>query len=93
MPSESFIARGGSDAAYEIYKALYASGRKEPRDFRFKPSASSAAPFVGIRLGEGSETDRLLAKAENPMVGRIEFISEAAALSDGRGALRRALGG
>ncbi len=100
MPSQSFIDRGGSEAEYELYKALYSTGRKEPQDFVFRPpelfdlSFLLFSPRVGIKIGtEDNATSRLLEISMGLVAPRVEFISEGEALSDGRGALLAAIGG
>lgn len=99
MASQSFIQRGGSEPEYQIYQALYSTGRKEPQDFVFRPPETPVlsfvvfSPRVGLRVGQESATERLLMDSLGMAAPRVEFIDEGAALSDGRNALLSALGG
>ncbi len=99
MASKSFIDRGGTEAEYEILKALYSTGRKEPQDFTFRPPALPGlsffveSPRVGIRVGFSDAAQRLLDISRGLRAPRVEVISERDALSDGKGALRAAIGG
>ena len=97
MASLSFTRRGGSEAEYQIYKALYSTGRKEPRDFMFKPPGTNDlsflvdAPRIGLKVGVRDGAS-LLTDVGGGMVPRVEYIGEASALNDGRSALSAALG-
>lgn len=96
MASRSFQDRGGNDAEYEIYKALYSTGRKEPADFVFDPPESDLSfivfnPYIGIRVGAERAVDRFLYAATD--APEIVYINPNEALSDGRGALLSAIGG
>ena len=99
MASQSFIERGGSEPEYEIYKALYSTGRKEPADFVFKPAVSNDLSFlvftprVGIKLGQEDATARFLLDSMGLIAPRVEYINPAAAIADGRSALLSAIGG
>jgi hypothetical protein len=96
MASQSFIRRGGSEAEYQIYRALYGTGRKEPQDFVYAPPGFTRLSFMlywprmGLKVGPRDVTTQLLGHAD---AGRVEFISPAAAIADGRGALLAAIGG
>lgn len=95
MATQQFIDRGGTEAEYSIYQALYRTGRKEPRDFVFNPpgvplSFVVSSPRVGLRIGEVTAAQRFqLASTATP---RVAVISEQDALSNGSFALSRALG-
>lgn len=98
VASRTFIERGGTEAEYEIYKALFSTGRKEPDDFVFRPSESTdlsflvAFPNVGLKIGDANTAERLLMDSIATLAD-VKYIDEQRALSDGRGALSEALGG
>ena len=99
MATDQFIDRGGSEPEFRVYKALMSTGRREPRDFIFKPPSDFtlsfliASPRVGIRVGGfGDGRDQLFSQQAGADA-RVETIQESRALSDARGALTQVLGG
>lgn len=99
MATDQFTDRGGSEPEFQLYKAILSTGRREPRDFMFRPLSDPSlsflvsSPRVGIRVGGyGDGRDQLFSQQAG-ISPRIETINESRALSDARGALTQVLGG
>ncbi len=93
MPPDSWKRRGGSDAEYEIYRALWSTGRKEPQDFFYNGRFTLTSPRMLIDVVPRFESDNVRQLTGIASGLRYERVSEAEALSNGRAALQRAIGG
>ena len=100
MASQAFRNRGGSEAEYRIWRALYSTGRKEPEDFVFNgggqsgPSFFVFSPNVGLRIVNVFDLDAGLDTLQSASSGLdVKLIQENEALSGPDRAVRVALGG
>lgn len=99
MATDNFTDRGGTEPEFRLYKAILSTGRREPRDFMFRPPSDPSlsflvsSPRVGIRVGGfGDGRDQLFSRQAG-VSPRVETVAESRALSDARGALTQVLGG
>lgn len=100
MPSPDWWAdMGGTEAEYNIYRALYATGRSEPMDFTYQPNQPMGAEFtvsspaVGLKVVPGYRPSRAKDELVKQQAGvRVEFIPENDAITSPDSALAQALG-